>query len=436
MNESVSSTEMGCIWLVVNHYADCATHIQQHRVTVTDFTIPDCVHGWTCIEKMLAENTPIAEDTFKVEFLADGKHDQLRLLDLMDNYILPAHAEFFFGRLKDLTHGRDVSRMLANIQHEAKDKSPGEIIDMVQAEAQRMEQLMLPENATLMKWDGFKDRIISHYNDPNAAAGQSTGWPVMDEFFKHKPGNLVIVTGIPGSGKSEWLDMVMVKAIQKHRWKWVVFSPENYPPEFHFQKLAEKYMDSPMFAKYGRKPLSPDDINRAITGLSEYVTIVTPEESGLTIDKVLAKFRLAKQKYGINAAIIDPYNEVEHKRAKNVSEVEYQSEFLSRVRNFGRLHDIEMFVVAHPTKMFFGDDGEYRVPNMYDISGSAHWNNKADIGISVWRSFQRQDNLTNVHILKVRDKNIGKRGKVVFDWDYITGVYTPHIEIPVQMRNK
>lgn len=51
----------------------------------------------------------------------------------------------------------------------------------------------------------------------------------------------------------------------------------------------------------------------------------------LTIDDVLERAQDAVYRYGIRGLVIDPYNEMEHNRPKNLSETEYVSKFLSKV---------------------------------------------------------------------------------------------------------
>jgi twinkle protein len=52
-------------------------------------------------------------------------------------------------------------------------------------------------------------------------------------------GQFTVVTGWPGSGKSEWLDALLVN-LTKSGWKFAIFSPENQPTELHIAKLLEK----------------------------------------------------------------------------------------------------------------------------------------------------------------------------------------------------
>ena len=55
------------------------------------------------------------------------------------------------------------------------------------------------------------------------------------------PGELTIVTGLPNSGKSEWLDALAVNLAEKHQWKFALCSLENTLVE-HARKLMEKHI--------------------------------------------------------------------------------------------------------------------------------------------------------------------------------------------------
>lgn len=54
------------------------------------------------------------------------------------------------------------------------------------------------------------------------------------------PGELTIVSGLPNSGKSEWLDALAVNLAKQHGWRFGLCSLENTPVD-HARKLMEKY---------------------------------------------------------------------------------------------------------------------------------------------------------------------------------------------------
>jgi twinkle protein len=52
---------------------------------------------------------------------------------------------------------------------------------------------------------------------------------------------------------------------------------------------------------------------------------------------------------------------------------------------------------------------------MYEISGGAHWRNKADNGLCLFRpDFDRNE--TELYIQKIRFKEVGKVGKVSLNY--------------------
>jgi hypothetical protein len=59
-------------------------------------------------------------------------------------------------------------------------------------------------------------------------------------------------------------------------------------------------------------------------------------------------------------------------------------------------------VVAHPTKSAKDGDGNYKMPTLYDISGSANWYNKADLGVIVHRE-NEDDTLIKVQKSRYHD---------------------------------
>ena len=274
-----------------------------------------------------------------------------------------------------------------------------------------------------------REDIIKYYKSGGIARGASTGFRLMDGYFNIVPGQLTTVTGIPQSGKSEWLDQIMLQTIQLHGWKWAVFSPENHPHEFHFQKLAEKLIGKPMF---GQNAMTPRDVDNAVMLLTDGIDFIScgDDEELPTVNDVLVRLKVCKERSKINAAIIDPYNEIDHKRPNGISETEYIGGFLSKMRRFARANEIALFIVAHPTKMQKRDDGNYPVPTPYDINGGANWRNKSDNVITVWRKYALppqptiDDTAVVVGITKVRNKNVGMCGSVKFTWDRATGLFS------------
>jgi twinkle protein len=271
------------------------------------------------------------------------------------------------------------------------------------------------------------DARINNIYDNGYPTGNKIGFNNLDPLITWRTGELTAFTGIPGSGKSEFVDQVMIKLSSLHDWKWGVFSAENQPEELHFAKLSEKYIGKSFYSSNAEYKMDVDQLHKAKVFINERIFFVNIDEKNITLDGLLSKARELVLRRGINAFLIDPWNYIEHKIPPGYTETQYISESLTKLSRFAKLNNIHIIVVAHPTKISKGDDGKYRVATLYDIAGSAHWFNKIDNGVSVYRDFE--SGIVDVHVQKIRFKFIGKIGKASFEWDRFTGRYKEHSDI-------
>ena len=68
-----------------------------------------------------------------------------------------------------------------------------------------------------------------------------SGLDNFDEIFSTYTGQFITVTGIPSSGKSDFVDQMVVGYNQKYGWKTAYASPENVPTFLHAHKLMRKH---------------------------------------------------------------------------------------------------------------------------------------------------------------------------------------------------
>jgi twinkle protein len=66
---------------------------------------------------------------------------------------------------------------------------------------------------------------------------------------------------------------------------------------------------------------------------------------------------------------------------------------------------------------------QYPIVTLYDISGSAHFFNKCDNGLSLWRDKYAGDNLAQIHVQKIRFRECGKLGMADLRFDWQSGRY-------------
>ena len=249
--------------------------------------------------------------------------------------------------------------------------------------------------------------------------GAVLGMGELDDLLSVEVGRLMIVTGIPGDGKSEFLDEMAVRFSLKYDWRCAWFSPENFPVTLHHPKLIEKLIGK----RFMKGLMKPMEFEAAVGYLSHNFFDILPEE-GYRVDTILEKAETLVRRKGIRVFILDPYNCLEHQIPTGQSETQYINEFLEKLRSFARRKQVLVILTAHPTKMKRDPlTKQFPVPTMYDISGSAAFFNKADFGIAIERD--RTKNVTRVHVQKVKFRHLGQPGVASFQYNTCCGRFTP-----------
>lgn len=252
--------------------------------------------------------------------------------------------------------------------------------------------------------------------------GVGTTMDKFNELLTFVEGYFTMATGVPNHGKSEFVDQIIVDLNILHGWKAAFFSPENYPLQLHFSKIASR-----IIGKHFDK-LNQSEMEAIISHFDKNFFWVVPEVD-VTVDSVLDKFAACVKKYGIKMCVIDAWNRLDHQYDNGESETKYISRMLSKIDTFCKRYGVHMIIVAHPTKLKQNPDGKYPVPTLYDISGSAHFYNYTANGISVYRNFQEDGtSTTTVRVQKVKFKHWGSQGEVQFKYDVESGRY--HQGIP------
>lgn len=248
-------------------------------------------------------------------------------------------------------------------------------------------------------------------------SGLKIGEDIIDEYITWELGRLAIVTGIPSSGKSEFVDYLICKLNIKHGWKCAFFTPENYPLKFHYKKLYEKIIGK-SFNINKSNELEWDMAYEYIRTNFFYIL----NEEDFTIKSILDSAKILVKTRGIKIVVVDPFNKLDHKYTD--SETQYISRFLDQLILFAKMNDVLVFLVAHPRKMNKDKDGKITVPSLYDISGSANFYNKTDYGITVHRKTDDQNIMldeVDVFFQKIKFKHLGKQGIINLNYDGITG---------------
>lgn len=282
----------------------------------------------------------------------------------------------------------------------------------------------------ILNHEEIAERVKGLHKAGGLPKGASTGWRSMDELYTVAMGQWTVITGTPNSGKSEWLDALLVNLAKQGGWHHVIFSPENLPIELHHAKIIEKYVGRP-FSPGPTQRVSEEELDEAEAWMAGKFHFVKPDRPSMaSILEEANRFAcMSARRCGI---VVDPWNYLEHHRPQGASMTEYVSGALSEIIEWVRERNCHLWLIAHPSKMQKNKEGKLPVPTPHDISDSAHFWNKADNCITVWRDqsdYSKQE--VDIHVQKVRFKHIGHIGLTTLIYDRTTGRYHERPKAPV-----
>ena len=248
--------------------------------------------------------------------------------------------------------------------------------------------------------------------------GYQIGLSNFDDIFSTYTGQFITVTGIPSSGKSDFVDQMVVGYNQNYQWKTAFASPENAPTFLHAHKLMRKvWQDMPT-----KEDIGGDRWKAIAAHVNDNFFFIDMER--YTLESVLRKGAELVKRKGIKCLVIDPFNKIRDVDCKTEDVNRYTMEYLTKIEIFAKKYDVLVIVVAHPTKMYKDKDGKIEEPTMYNIKGGGEWYDASYHGLLVHRDY---DNKTvKAKVLKVKFQNLGENGaEAHFRWEYKSGCFMP-----------
>jgi twinkle protein len=234
-----------------------------------------------------------------------------------------------------------------------------------------------------------------------------SGWHELDAVLKFYLGQFIVATGISGHGKSTFLLNVLLKMALEKGVKSFLYVPEN---EEHLRDKLQKIW------------IGNDKSFEHFCHRQCFIQSAIPHfvnEPPHTIEWVLQRAAEAVDKHKVEMVMIDPWNELDRAKPKDMLMTDYIGESLRLVKQFCRTMNAVVIIVAHPTKGINNSGG--KVVSLADIEGSMNWFNKCDNGLIVTRDGSN----AKVISAKVREIGAGKLGVCHFYADPLTGKFTP-----------
>jgi len=270
----------------------------------------------------------------------------------------------------------------------------------------------------------FRDRIRKLYEDgikPGLKINRSS-----DEYITYETGRLMIVTGIPGHGKSFYVNDIVTRLNILHGWKVAYFTPENYPLEYHYRQIFELLIGK----EFSTEKCNDIEYDMAYEHIKNNYYYVLNEDN-MKPESIMEVATGYVRRKGIKVLVIDPYNKLEHQIKSGENETQYISRFLDMLANFSKFKDVLVILIAHPRKMQKTKGQVHDIPTLYDISGSANFYNKADYGLTIYRERNDKGLINNgqIHFQKVKFRHLGQTGMIEFRFNYNNGRFEDKTDV-------
>lgn len=219
------------------------------------------------------------------------------------------------------------------------------------------------------------------------------GMAGLEKHYRMRLGDLCVVTGVPSSGKSAFIGDISGRMVENYGWNIAMASFEQRPQIDHRRQLRTFYNRRRVIDQ------TAEEISGADRWIDEHFAFVVPsEDDDVTLDWVLDRMAVAVIRNGCKLIVVDPFNEMDHIRPNGMSMTEYTGFALKQFRKFAAKFRVHFILAAHPAKMYRDKDGKIPIPGLYDISDSANFANKCDVGIVI----HRNRNKTLIRIAKTR----------------------------------
>ncbi len=245
--------------------------------------------------------------------------------------------------------------------------------------------------------------------------GFQVGLSNFDDIFSTYTGQFITVTGIPSSGKSDFVDRMVVGYNRNYEWKTAFASPENQPTYLHAHKLMRKC--------WGGMPTAADIYSDRWNQIADHcnTNFFHIDMERYTLEAVLKKGAELVKRKGIKCLVIDPFNKVRSNDQSGDVNV-YTLEYLQKIETFAKKYDVLFIVVAHPTKMYKDANGKIEEPTMYNIKGGGEWYDASYHGLLIHRDYEAKT--VKAKVLKVKFQNLGENGaEAHFKWQPDSGDY-------------
>ena len=235
-----------------------------------------------------------------------------------------------------------------------------------------------------------------------------------DRHFMLTPeGGLIIVTGTPNTGKTDFLNFLTTCLMAKRDEGVCFCSFETPNKKRHLARLAQLWIGATE-----ARALTPVQHRSYVQRVVQHAHHLSLRRVRPTAQNILHRAEtVLRQDARMRYLVIDPYLYMDVTGGQNITETEAIKHMLTEVQDWAQEHRIWVFIVAHPRKLKKEDgSNELEKIDMYTIAGSANWANIADFILALERVQQDDGRVdyTRLDVLKVREQDVCRPGTLYY----------------------
>lgn len=245
---------------------------------------------------------------------------------------------------------------------------------------------------------------LSDFPEAAELRSMETGIAALDDHLRIVLGSFTVFSGYSNMGKSTVLNTILAHCIDRDV-PVCVASFETAPKPILRDGIARALIGCSFeqFPNHPQREQAYAQIERRLSVISNSLD----DDTDIDLDYFLEVARVAVIRHGAKVIVLDPWNELEHKRGRDETETDYIGRAIRALKRFAKRYNVSLWIVAHPTK----PQGKSGAPGLYDIAGSANWANKADYGL-IYHRPDKTVNAGTLDIVKVRMGFPGGCGRI------------------------
>jgi len=314
-----------------------------------------------------------------------------------------------------------------------------EYITKKKVENESSEKVEDADTEGMVDYSNFEERVLKVAREGNRV-GAEISLKTFADIFRFRGSGILTITGIPGHGKTEWIDQCILDLARLYNQETLVAGYEQSPEE-HVIKLVRRMSGKDVTCKSYLSEKNLPEFRKHLNFVTSKIKHIDTTKEGGDITNLLkiAARQIQKSREnndeGIRYLVIDPYNMLSLKGSR-LNGFEKVEEILRKITHFSHQMDVLVILVAHPVKIKKDEKTkQYEVPDFYSVKGSSAFFEMSFHGLVVYRMGYNSSDLVLVRVLKVKQSNLGKTmEEATFTYENNSGRYIPVDEEGVELE--